>query len=216
MLSLDDIIGDFNDVKVSESYQKENVYKDTYVDRGIFSNISLSYPVIYNAEIKKFIPGNSLTNKNNAFLGWLLGYDDLTHYVDVLYRGFLFKDPLKIPAILQQQHLQCYIQDQFKNATKTIIENMPRIKKLKRLNLKMISKTHALFIYKNLDNLIKQYEIMYGYENAQMMKAQIATSPFYINDNGIIKIYDMQTNELTLPELETEAFFIAYFTFKNK
>ena len=80
----------------------------------------------------------------------------------------------------------------------------------------MISKTHALFIYKNLDNLIKQYEIMYGYENAQMMKAQIATSPFYINDNGIIKIYDMQTNELTLPELETEAFFIAYFTFKNK
>lgn len=43
---------------------------------------------------------------------------------------------------------------------------MPRIKKLKRLNLKMVSKTYALFIYKNLDKLIRQYEVMYGYENA--------------------------------------------------
>ena len=93
---------------------------------------------------------------------------------------------------------------------------MPRIKKLKRLNLKMVSKTYALFIYKNLDKLIRQYEVMYGYENAQLLKAQIVTSPFYINDNGIIKIYDMQTNELTTPELESEAYFLAYFTFLNK
>jgi len=62
--------------------------------------------------------------------------------------------------------VQCYVWDQFKLAANSIIENMPRIKKLKRLNLKMVSKTYALFIYKNLDKLIRQYEVMYGYENA--------------------------------------------------
>lgn len=217
MLSLDDIIGDTGEITTTSSNQSnKDLYKDVFVDRGVFSNISLSYPVIYNARIKKFIPGNSLTNKNNAFLGWLIGYDDNTQYVDVLYRGFLFKDPVKIPINLQQQFVQCYVWDQFKLAANSIIENMPRIKKLKRLNLKMVSKTYALFIYKNLDKLIRQYEVMYGYENAQLLKAQIVTSPFYINDNGVIKIYDIQTNELTTPELESEAYFLAYFTFLNK
>lgn len=102
MLSLDDIIGDTGEITTTSSNQSnKDLYKDVFVDRGVFSNISLSYPVIYNARIKKFIPGNSLTNKNNAFLGWLIGYDDNTQYVDVLYRGFLFKDPVKIPINLQ-------------------------------------------------------------------------------------------------------------------
>ena len=93
---------------------------------------------------------------------------------------------------------------------------MPRVKRLKRINLKMLTKSHALFIYRNLDKLIKEYERVYGYEKAMYMKAQITTTPFYINDNGTIKIYDMQTNELTMPDLETTAHFLAYFTFLNK
>jgi len=49
-----------------------------------------------------------------------------------------------------------------------------------------------------------------------ILKAQIVTSPFYINDNGIIKIFNMQTNELTMPELESEAFFLAHFLYLHK
>ena len=216
-MSIDEIF------KENESHQfvndkiiDDNLSKDIWIDRGMFTNIGLSYPIIYNVGIKKFIPGNNLTNKNNAFMGWLLGYDDKTHMVDVLYRGFLFNEPIKIPITLQQQYMQSYIFGQFKIACDTIIENMPRIKKLKRINLKMITRTHALFIYRNLDRLIKQYEIVYGYEKAMMMKAQITTSPFYVNDNGTIKIYDIQTNELTTPDLEVSAYFLAYFTFLNK
>ena len=48
---------------------------------------------------------------------------------------------------------------------------MPRVKRLKRINLKMLTKSHALFIYRNLDKLIKEYERVYGYEKAMYMKA---------------------------------------------
>ena len=212
MLSLDDdLVEGLNE----ESKKPSMTYKDVMTDRGIFTGISLGYPITYNAMIKKFIPGNNLQNKNNAFLGWILDYSDSTNTIDVLYRGFLMHDPLSIPITLQTQHLQSYIYDKFKQACNAIIENMPRIKKLKRINLKMINREHALFIYRNIDNLIKQYETMYDYEKAQYLKAQITTQPFYINDNGIIKIYNIQTSELTEPELETEAYFLAYFTFQN-
>ena len=217
MISIDEVFEENEKHQyVTDKIIDDDLGKEIWVDRGMFNNIGLSYPVIYNAGIKKFIPGNNLTNKNNAFLGWFLGYDEKTHMVDVLYRGFLFNEPIKIPVTLQQQYMQSYISGQFKIACDTIIENMPRIKKLKRLNLKMITKTHALFIYRNLDRIIKQYEIVYGYEKAMLLKAQITTSPFYVNDNGTIKIYDIQTNELTMPDLEVTAYFLAYFTFLNK
>lgn len=32
---------------------------------------------------------------------------------------------------------------------------------------------------------------MYDYEKAMYLKSQITTSPFYINDNGIIKVYNI-------------------------
>ena len=213
MLTLDDELID----GINEDSKKPSItYKDIMADRGIFTGISMGYPITYNALIKKFIPGNNLQNKNSAFLGWILNYSDMAQTVDVLYRGFLLHDPLKIPMTLQTQHLQSYIYDKFKQACEAIIENMPRIRKLKRINLKMINREHALFIYRNIDSLIKQYEIMYDYEKAMYLKSQITTSPFYINDNGIIKVYNIQTNELIQPELETESYFLAYFTFQNK
>ena len=67
-----------------------------------------------------------------------------------------------------------------------------------------------------LDDFIARYQSMYDYVEAQKLKAQITTSPFYVNDNGIIKLYNFQTNELTIPDLESEGFFLAYFTFMNK
>ena len=93
---------------------------------------------------------------------------------------------------------------------------MPRIKRLKRINLKMITKEHALMLYYHLEDFIARYQSIYDYTEAQKLKAQITTSPFYVNDNGIIKLYNFQTNELTIPDLESEGFFLAYFTFMNK
>ena len=194
----------------------EYAYKPVFDSKGMLNDINLCQPIIYNVSLKRFIPGRNLTNKLNAFLGWVIKYDKTSNLVDVLYRGFLFKDPVKISTQLQQKYIQEYVYGQFEQARDSIIENMPRIKKLKRINLKMITKQQALFIYRNFDSLIDYYEMMYGHEKSMFLKSQIATSPFYVNDNGTIKIYDMQTNELKTPDLETEAYFLAYFTFLNK
>ena len=184
--------------------------------RGIFQGLSLGSPIVYNTSIKKFIPGFDVSNKNNAFLGWYLNFDDETKIVDVLYRGFLLKEPLHIPFTLQSRNLQTYINEQFKIAAKSISENMPRVKKLKRLNLKMMTYEQAIFLYRNIDAMIRKYEDIYDFQKAGYLKAQITTSSIYVNDNGIIKVFDMQSSEFTLPELETEAYFLAYFSFENK
>lgn len=184
--------------------------------RGMFQGVSLGSPIIYNKAIKDFIPGSDVSNKDNAFLGWYLGFDDTSKIIDVLYRGILLKDALHIPLTMQSRNLQTYISEQFKVASKSISGKMPRIKKLKRLNLKMITYEQMLFLYRNIDGLIKWYEGLYGFEAAGYLKAQITTSPIYVNDNGLIKVFDFQTGEFTIPELETEAYFLAYFSFKNK
>lgn len=164
-LTLDNFDNDFSELP--------NDLYDSVLDdnRGIFSGIRLTYPIIYNISLNRFIPGNNLANKKSAFMGWMINYNETNSLVDVLYRGFLFNEPLKISINLQEKYIQGYIYEQFMLAKNTIIENMPKIKKLKRINLKMITKQHALFIYKNLDNLIKQYEIVYGYEKSMILKA---------------------------------------------
>lgn len=184
--------------------------------KGIFECISIGYPILYSSEFKQFTPGNKkILNNNGAFLGWYIKYHD-NNLVDVLYRGFLLQDPLKFSLNLQERYLQSYIQNQFEIACNSIIENMPRVKRLKRINLKMITKEYTLYLYRNLDKLIDNYESLYGYEKAMYLKAQITTSPFYINDNGIIKVFDIQTGEFTEATLDSEAYFLAYFTFLNK
>ena len=95
------------------------------------------------------------------------------------------------------------------------MKNMPRIKKLKRINLKMLSKDQACLLYNNFDKIISGYIDLFGYEYGEMLKAQIVTTPFYINDNGIIKIYHFESNELTIPEFEGANYF-CYFTFTYK
>lgn len=216
MLTIDDELIDEYDSQEQNTQPSKIGYNDILTDRGTFTGITSAFPITYNAILKKFIPGNNLENKNNAFLGWFIEYNDMENTIDVLYRGFLMNEITTLPITLQSRYIQSYISDKFKEACKTIIANMPRIKKLKRLNLKMITYEHAKFIYRYIDKMISYYEDMYGYEKAMMIKAQITTSPFYVNDNGIIKIFNIQTNELTIPELESQAYFLAYFTFKNK
>jgi len=48
---------------------------------------------------------------------------------------------------------------------------MPRIKRLKRLNLKMLNKNHVNILYQKFDTIIKGYEKAFGYEYAQTIKA---------------------------------------------
>lgn len=174
-----------------------------------------STPIVYNTDLKQFIICNKI-NENNAFIGWVLDYNQDTKFINVLYRGFLNKEPLKFSMTLKPMFIQSYISSEFEKMKFTIKENMPRIKKLKRINLKMLTKEYAIHLYTYLNDYINIYEILYGYIEAQKLKAQIATTPFYINDNGIIKLYNIWSNELTIPDLESEGFFLAYFTFMNE
>lgn len=208
MIYLDDDIEEYVDEPVLE--------KKNFSRKKDFDGIDLGYPILYDIEQKRFLPFPKLQKNETAFLGWMLNYDDLTNIIDVLYRGFLMNDYVKFPMTLKPIYIQSYIMGEFQKATNAIIEQMPRIKKLKRLNLKMPTREHAIFIYNNLNTLIKNYEFIYGYEKAGYFKAQLTTSPFYINDNGIIKIFNMQTNELKVPDLFDEAYFLAYFSFLNK
>jgi len=50
--------------------QKKNIVYDGM----LFDFINPGFPIIYNSNIKKFVPGNDLTN-GNAFVGWYIDYE---------------------------------------------------------------------------------------------------------------------------------------------
>lgn len=90
MFTLDDTDGD---IQVQDKLPLK--------DNGIFfRGMGIGSTIIYNVDIKKFILGNKVNDKN-AFLGWVIDYSNQTNLINVLYRGFLFKDPVKFSLTLK-------------------------------------------------------------------------------------------------------------------
>lgn len=172
----------------------------------------LNAPIIYSIQEKKFNLKFSL-DEGDLYMGSLINSNQYTQIIDVLYKDFLLKDPIKIPAGIKDRYMQTFIKKKYDTLTSYIISKMPRIKKLKRINLKMIDHRLAYQIAVNFNEIVNSHQMIYGYEASQLYKAKLATMPFYVNDNGIIKIYRIDTNTLELPEYEG-ANFLSYFSFK--
>lgn len=204
-----------NQDEIIESNIFEHQHKTYQKDKGFFEGTCMSTTIVYNTVLKKIMPSN-IVNEINWFIGWLLNYNNQTDLIDVLYKGYLMKDPVQFPSDLKPRYVQNFISSQFKIAQETIKNNMPRAKKLKRLNLKMLNRKYARELYEYFDSFIENYSELYGRQQADILKANIATRPFYIiDDDGFIKLYDLSTNQLTLPDIESTGYFLAYFSFVN-
>lgn len=134
---------------------------------------------------------------------------------DCLYKGFLLQDCLNISSTVKENYIETYVYKEFLKYKEYIKQLMPRVKKLKRLNLKLLNKEQVNYIYQNFDNIFKGYQRVLGYEKAMMFKASFVTTPFYILDNGHIKIYNFENNEITEASYEGANFF-CYFTIQLK
>lgn len=134
---------------------------------------------------------------------------------DCLYKGFLLQDCLNISSTVKENYIETYVYKEFLKYKEYIKQLMPRVKKLKRLNLKLLNKEQVNYIYQNFDNIFKGYQRVLGYEKAMMFKASFVTTPFYILDNGHIKIYNFENNEITDASYEGANFF-CYFTIQLK
>ena len=134
---------------------------------------------------------------------------------DCLYKGFLLQDCLTISTTVKENYIETYVYKEFLKYKEYIKQLMPRVKKLKRLNLKLLNKEQVNYIYQNFDNIFKGYQRVLGYEKAMMLKASFVTTPFYILDNGHIKIYNFENNEITNASYEGANFF-CYFTIQLK
>lgn len=200
-----------NDFDVDENMDNDDgIIKPIIKPAKLYNTVRIGGPITYNINLKQFSIVHDI--KINPFIGHFLQYT--SNIVDVLYRDFLLKDMLKVPNDVKPQYIQSYIFSYFKQVRQSIIDNMPRIKKLKRLNLKMLTRTHTQIIYNNIDNIAHMRTVLYGYEAGQMFKARLVTTPFYILDNdGQVKLYNIQTNELTIPTGEEEGNFLAYFSY---
>lgn len=134
---------------------------------------------------------------------------------DCLYKGFLLQDCLTISTTVKENYIETYVYKEFLKYKEYIKQLMPRVKKLKRLNLKLLNKEQVNHIYQNFDDIFKGYQRVLGYEKAMMFKASFVTTPFYILDNGHIKIYNFENNEITEASYEGANFF-CYFTIQLK
>lgn len=198
---------DLDDIDIeSTSVEDITLKKDKSFD--MYYGIGLGTPVSYSSNIDKFIPA---INSEFYHMGVVLSNEG--HQFDVLYKGFLLKDCLKISATIKENYLRIYVKKNFEALKDYIKTQMPRHRKLKRLNLKLITKQQTQLLYRNLDKIIDGYEQLFGYEYANKLKAQIVTTPIYIQDNNRILIYKFETNEFYDPDQETSANFLCYFTF---
>lgn len=208
-------IDDFDNIDI-KSFDEINEYAEqqekTLPKRNAISDCPQGFPIRYSSKLKKFVTFKP-TDSPSAFLGLFLQYDENTDTADVLYKNFLLHDPMKISSDVRPQYVQIYIKKMFDQIKTSIISQMPRIKKLKRLNLKMMNRSHTQILQYHFNTFVSNYEKIFGYEQAQLFRASIATTPFYIIDGGMIKLYDFSTNELSIPDQESVGNFLCYFTF---
>jgi len=59
---------------------------------------------------------------------------------DCLYKGFLLQDCLNISSTVKENYIETYVYKEFLKYKEYIKQLMPRVKKLKRLNLKLLNK----------------------------------------------------------------------------
>lgn len=208
-------IEDFDNININDFQDTETYANDqekTLQKRNAISDYPQGFPIMYSVKLKKFVTFRP-SDSSSAFLGLFLQYDENTDTADVLYKNFLLHDPIKISSDVRPQYVQIYIKKIFEQTKNSIIAQMPRIKKLKRLNLKMMNRSHTQILQYHFNKFVSNYEKIFGYEQAQLFRASIATTPFYIIDEGMIKLYDFSTNELSIPDQESVGNFLCYFTF---
>ena len=163
--------------------------------------------VLFN---NKLIVSNASSN-----LGVGVVFNKNGNMCDCLYKGFLLQDCLNISTTVKENYIETYVYKEFLKYKEYIKQLMPRVKKLKRLNLKLLNKEQVNYIYQNFDDIFKGYQRVLGYEKAMMFKASFVTTPFYILDNGHLKIYNFENNEITEASYEGANFF-CYFTIQLK
>ncbi|WQJ53491.1 MAG: hypothetical protein [Wendovervirus sonii] len=180
----------------------------------IYDCMQVGDPIYYDNTEKIFTPVYKGTNQ--AFIGYFIYYNKVSNIITVMYRDFLINNILQIPGTIKEFYIQNYLKKTFEIYKNSIIKNMPRIKRLKRIKLQMFNKTAALLMHDNIDNIIKTYEEAFGKEKANEFKARIVTTPIYISDNNIIKTYDFAMNELKIPDIEAEGNFLCFFLYQDR
>ena len=197
----------------SESNEKDD---DIRIRKTQIDYDSLQYktglPVVYLSDIRKYTISTGI-DSNLLHIGVILNTDPNKRLVNVLYKNFLLNDPIKISPNVRPYNVQSYINGKFELAKKQIIQLMPRMRKLKRINLKMLNPSQINILYVDLDTIMEGYETSFGLQYAEELKARIITTEFFIDHNGRILVYNFNDNSITAPTIETEANFLCYFSF---
>lgn len=178
-------------------------------NQTIYDCIPIGNCILYDYNIKRFFP--KIYSHEGVFVGQFLNIE--SDICNVLYKGFFLKDLLTIKPNINDQYVQIYLKKEFESYRNGIINRMPCVKRLKRMNLKMITRELTYILYDHLNNIGKEYEKIYGYDAAQIYKANLVTTPFFVNDHGIIKLYSMETNELKDADIESSGNFLSYFSY---
>lgn len=155
---------------------------------------SAGMPICYDKDCKKIT--NLLGGEHIIPLGITLNSIkiDNNYYVNVLYKGFLLKDILSFSQNVKTYNIQNYIIGQFKYYKNALFLKMPKIKRLKRLNLKLLTLKQAHILYDNFEKIIEGYTKIFGEDYANNLKAQIVTTPIYIQEGKNILLYYFDNN----------------------
>lgn len=201
-IDIDSIVDTLSeDIVIPKSNKKSKFNENTFLTIG---NIISCSP-----NINTFINGQY---PESYKVGIVINNNKYKYNCDVLYKGFLLKDILNIPDSLKEMYIQIFIKKNFDNIKEIIKQKMPRCKRLKRLNLKLLNKELVSILYSHFDEIIAGYQELFGSDYANRLKAQIVTTPFYIYDDNKFYIYKFDENKFINPEYEG-ANFLCYFTF---
>lgn len=185
----------------------------------IFENddISKSELIIPGMPVSYYVEDKNIGVRQAALESYKLGIvlDAKKDTVTVLYKGFLQREPFIAGLSGSSRFIQYDIKAEYKSVQANIIKHMPSIKKLKRLNIRLLDRNTIDLFKLNFDKVMSGYANFFGDDACFAFKETLLTSEIYVYDNEHFLLYSFHDDKFYIPTLEHNiGRFLCYFTFK--
>lgn len=192
----------FFDEDFPDIWDDELVIEIKPINDSTFGRVGDS--IVYYKPEKKFEKRGVRLNEppdNFINMGTAIGTNEPRQLVRVLYHKWFIIPavPTSLYGITENGPLQAYYAQTYIKCKESMLKNMPRCKKLRRLNLQMPNLNDADIICQNIDILMK---VLFPFGEAESCET-LRNSSFLVKDKNLIKYCQTSTGNIIMPTIES-------------
>lgn len=159
---------------------------------NVFKTFEPGTIVVYSKSTKQFLFFHynaicDLIIDDHIMIGVVLYQNHKTKSIYMLLKGFLMKEPLRIPFsyCIKKKFIPAFVRQQFNLYAAAFKKNSPSIKKIKKLKIEIID-TYLLYTLLTDQNVRKGYEKLVGEAAAENFFNKLYESYIYVQYYNLI------------------------------